>query len=174
MVGQRNKKRKIALTDTKERNSYLTPKKFLELSLSQAIFQVIEDVRTLTNRGISMYMNAWFETTNGKLCEVCLGGAALCSFAPNKVNGYNVREFGKIVLGLDKDQADRILCTFDDLRKGDLHHAFKEWYDKDVPEELWSYQDDLRYRSGNVEGAELQAMLRSLKDTAGALAKRGY
>lgn len=119
-------------------------------------------------------MNAWFETTNGKLCEVCLGGAALCSFAPNKVNGYNVREFGKIVLGLDKDQADRILCTFDDLRKGDLHHAFKEWYDKDVPEELWSYQDDLRYRSGNVEGAELQAMLRSLKDTAGALAKRGY
>lgn len=112
------------------KTAYLTPQEFLKLPLSAAILQVIEDVKVLHRKGIKFNMSSWWirGRDNAEPCSVCLGGAALCSFAPAKVNGYTVQQYSDRVLRIDYWEQDRIARTFNDLRLGLLPSAFMAWH----------------------------------------------
>lgn len=158
--------------------SYIEPKEFLQLPLSQAIRQVCEDVKSLTKQGVVIDMTSWLSTSEGKICSVCLGGAALCSFAPEKVNGYDIGTFSKEVLGLDILNRNKILDTFDYLRSGHLAEAFRSWYKlsySDAPDQINLLNTKYYYNYSNVLSTEkIKNLIKQLLKVAKSLEKLGY
>lgn len=162
----------------KERVRYLTPEQFLKLSLSEAVSQVIEDLKKMRRARITIDMNDWWKVTEGSdtPCCVCLGGAALCSFAPDEVNGFTIGQYGRKVLGIKAREANRIAGTFDKLRVGNLESSFKHWYGKTLPDKL----DDLRYYChayafwDTIEDAGYVVLIDYLKTVSRELRKAGY
>lgn len=157
---------------------YLTPEQFLRLPLSEAILQVIEDVKRMHGQGVRIDMDSWFTTDGGcdhpRICSVCLGGAAICSFAPEKINGYSIGQFSNKVLGLRHDEESRILQTFNNLRAGELRVAFHLWYGACPHFSTTEWTWTRHYYSGKIFGKNLKGMIESLKLASRILAKNGY
>lgn len=123
-------KKKAGKTES-PKQKYVTPQQFLRMRLSKAIVQVMEDITRLRASGMRIDMRLWWSVRpeGNRPCSVCLGGAALCSFAPAAVNGYGVLTYGEKVLGITEDQVGVIAKTFDYLRTDDIVGALMTWHE---------------------------------------------
>lgn len=166
-----------------ERPKYLTPQQFLKLPLSQAILQVIEDVKKIRRRGIKIDMSVWWNVSYMVQdptipCSVCLGGAAVCSFALEKVNGYSLLEYGRKVLGIGRRDTSKIAFTFDEVRMGNIEVAFKWWYGRRPPEEVVEISDTIYckydFRGIADGGWQFKDLLQYLRMVSRTLRKAGY
>lgn len=178
---------------------YITPREFLTLPLSQAIRQVILDVKSMVSKGVELDMGTWFRTNKeefeeytwglefkGKtrICSVCLGGAAICSFVPlDAVNGYNtIDKFGEKLLGLESKETGQIITTFDNLRTGDIVPAFRRWYNihksKSLPWFIHSLEDwasnEHYYFRDSLDTGNIENLLQYLSTLADRLEACGY
>lgn len=142
------KLKKKTVFKTAEKEGTITPQEFLKLPLSQAILQVIEDIKMIKARGIMIDMTVWWETgdDNAAPCSVCLGGAALCSFNVDAVNGYDVGQYARRILGLHNYQHSQITSAFNDLRQGDIADAILRWNNM-----VWDSDEEDRDRANIVE-----------------------
>lgn len=145
-------------------DEYITPEQFVKLPLSAAITQVITDVKLMVKLGVKINMNLWWEAgdTNKKPCSVCLGGAALCSFAPDKVNGHNILQFSDHVLGISKSKMDQILSTFNNLRRGQVSDAWFSWYTFNILHDNRSKIYEINDRTMEFNGRMGPTMVRRL------------
>lgn len=165
---------------------HITPKQFLALPLSQAILQVIDDVKAVKRLGIDIYMDSWWVSgrENKEPCSVCLGGAALCSWAPEKVDGLSIEKFGREVLGLSNKETWMIANTFNNIRLGHICSAFNCWKGNcphvDIPDSVqeiqdWAYDQMPEWEfSGREHQFDLKTLLSYLRKLSNKLAKAGY
>lgn len=170
----------------KVRKKYITPLQFLKLPLSQAIFQVIEDVKVMRTSHIKIDLSSWWnieegtEEGNAQTCSVCLGGAALYSFAPETVNMHTLQlsMFARKVLKITSSDGYRIAGTFDSLRQGSPSEAWTQWYSTDVPYRLrphneWQEMGRTAFH-GELDNQEIRQLLTKLRKFAKFLEKEGY
>lgn len=157
---------------------YITPQQFVKLPLSEAITQVIYDVKRLTDAGMNINMHTWWEpgSTNKEPCSVCLGGAALCSFAVEKVNGYTATQYADKVLNISLPCRDKILFTFNGLRMGNVIGAFRQWYSSGTHGNTMriSALNNSYSWVGRINRAKLKSLLIWMEHVSKELAKLGY
>lgn len=151
---------------------YITPQEFLELPLSQAIRQAVEDVQQLVSTGVKVHMGDWVRTKHGRVCSVCLGGAVLMSFPVEADHDDPSNNLLHIYqqLGWTCLQGNRVTSTFNTLRQGNIADAFACWYAKDAPYDVRGLSSVYFYDRVRA----LETMYTCLQDIADALEKLGY
>lgn len=117
-----------------------------EHKISDIVESVIEDIQFVGKHGIGIDMSTYVTSENGKVCTVCLGGAAIMGFIPdNRVHGTYMSSWDLIKHGVNEgataEQMGRVLSMsrmFDSLRvrsylsfssyAHEVNNSFPEWF----------------------------------------------
>ena len=145
----------------------ITVKEFLKLKLWEAILWVIEDVKNFRKAGIKIDMDDYYRRkNNGKICSVCLGGAAMLGFEHHFINDKNSYVGVKLV-GCSEPSMARIADTFDQLRRGDIVYALKYWYNFDIIVVGTNFDyGDIDYFDGVLSGWQVKKLIQQLKEVS--------
>lgn len=170
----------------------ITPKKFLELPLSEAILWVIEDIKKFKAAGVEIDMSNWYFEDRQKLCAVCAGGAAALGFLTKKeMKTFLTEGFTSCVesdqylwkaLGINEKEYNKIAYTFDHIRSCEYKSAVALWNNNStsaaINHDLYSEIIDMEMKhealTGKLYDNEIKVLIDQMKQLSKLLKKYNY
>ncbi len=166
----------------------MEPKEFLKLPLSEAILQVIKDVKQVRKKKIDINMANWMTSRTdpgndwegdvkpNHICSVCLGGACLLGRGINTPGRQNLTHAQRAQVP-DSDTWSKLTTVFDKMRKTEYNDSFFIWYDdfaeRKLQKDLNSLRDKHEWLVGYIYGKELTLMYKQLKELSNLLKSYG-
>lgn len=110
----------------------ITIEDFVKLSLSQAVWQVAYDIKeNPIIKDVPIMMPDWGIIEKGKICSVCLGGAAILSFpkTKNQLDKLICKSYYPEHLDIGKfsEEEKKVASTFNNIRWGFYNDALRLW-----------------------------------------------
>lgn len=167
----------------------LSIQQFRSLPLSQAIREALKDVTYLTNHGMKLFMESfWDAGSDGGICSVCFAGAILVNrmhrntrsgVADNWQDGKWDWDQAAESLGIpnEGEMLRLVAAVFDDLRRGQISGAFRRWYNTENPHldiARLNYDSYIRSWTYTLSGDQVKAFKRQMHQVANSLEKLGY
>jgi hypothetical protein len=115
----------------------VTPENIIDFKPSEYIRSVLDDVQKVKALGLRIDMDSWFSNSSfsGKICTVCLGGAAVLALAKEEaIKSETIYSHGQLLQLANpgrsylepEDKLNSITGLFNDIRQANWRSASEE------------------------------------------------